>query len=165
MHARTAPLLIPLLAVVLAAQASPRETFERARLLEESNTRLTEALALYAQVAAQSPDRQLAGTAQLRIGLLHERLGRKEDALRAFQRVVDHHADQQDAVRQARARLELASRAGEAGPRAMQVWKGENVAPLGGPSPDGALLSYVDFPSGNLAIRTLATGASRAALA
>jgi Tol biopolymer transport system component len=151
---------IALLAATLAAQ-SPRELFERARLLEESNSKLPEAIVLYTQVAAQSVDRPLAATAQLRIGLLHERLGQKADAQRAFRAVVERHSDQPELVRQARAKLETAARPEDTGPRARQVWKHENAAPLGAPSPDGKLLSYVDFASGNLAIRSLASGTGR----
>src|SRR5829696_8920228 len=66
-------LLTALLATTLAVpagQATPRELFERARMLEESNQGLNEAIALYTQVAAQPKERQLAATAQLRVGLL-----------------------------------------------------------------------------------------------
>ena len=41
------------------------------------------------------------------------------------------------------------------------VWAGERANALGAPSPDGRFLSFVDA-DGNLAIRDLATGASRA---
>jgi Tol biopolymer transport system component len=153
-------LILPLLLITASAQPAPRALFERARMLEESNNKLTDAIRLYTQVAAQSADRQLAAAAQLRIGLLHERLGQKAEAQRAFQAVVERHADQLDVVRQARAKLDAGSVAHDAGPRARQIWLGQNVTPFSAPSPDGRYLSYMDAESGNLAVRDVATGAT-----
>ena len=66
-----AVLVASLFAVVLIAQQSPRELFERARLLEDSNQDLAEAISLYGQVVEQaSGQRALAATAQLRLGRL-----------------------------------------------------------------------------------------------
>ena len=45
--------------------------------------------------------------------------------------------------------------------RAQPVWADERTNALGGPSPDGRFLSFVDA-TGNLAVRDLATGAMRA---
>lgn len=42
------------------------------------------------------------------------------------------------------------------------VWSGPDVTLLGGPSRDGKYLSYADPRTGNLAIREIATGATRA---
>src|SRR5262249_31709697 len=88
------------------AQQNPRELFERARMLDESNQNLSEAIKLYGQVVSQAnQQRALAARAQLRIGILYERLGRKAEAQRAFQTVVSQYADQTDAARTARAKL------------------------------------------------------------
>jgi len=43
-----------------------------------------------------------------------------------------------------------------------RLWSGRDVDSLGSPSPDGKLLSHVDWSTGNLAVRELATGQSRA---
>jgi Tol biopolymer transport system component len=43
-----------------------------------------------------------------------------------------------------------------------RVWSGRDVDSLGSPSPDGKLLSHVDWSTGNLAVREFATGQSRA---
>src|SRR5437667_12730108 len=70
------------------AQQNPREIFERARMLDESNQNLSEAIKLYGQVVSQSNEqRALAARAQYRIGVLYERLGRKAEAQRAYQAV------------------------------------------------------------------------------
>ncbi|MFH1893638.1 MAG: protein kinase [Candidatus Zixiibacteriota bacterium] len=42
-----------------------------------------------------------------------------------------------------------------------QVWAGPEVDAMGAPSPDGRHLSYVDWETGNLAVRELAKGKSR----
>jgi Tol biopolymer transport system component len=46
-------------------------------------------------------------------------------------------------------------------PEAKRIWSGAEVNLLGGPSPDGRWLSYVDKATGDLEIRELATGQSR----
>ena len=43
-----------------------------------------------------------------------------------------------------------------------RLWSGPGVDTLGSPSPDGKLLSHVDWNTGNLAVRDLATGQSHA---
>jgi Tol biopolymer transport system component len=153
--------------VVLCAAApsaqSPRDLFERARMLEESNTRLADAAALYAQVAADTSDRHLAATAQFRIGLLHERLGRKEEAIKAFAAVTRLHADQREIADRARARLAHLSPTSPGSPSstvARLVWGEKGVDTQGAVSPDGQSLSYVEHGSGQLMVRNLATGQS-----
>src|SRR5947208_1180941 len=42
------------------------------------------------------------------------------------------------------------------------IWGGAGVTLLGGPSRDGKYLSYVDSTTGNLAVREIASGQSRA---
>jgi Tol biopolymer transport system component len=176
MHPRIpAVLIVPLIAVALIwsvrlqadrtagggqPDQSPRALFERARMLEESNNKLTDAIRLYTQVAAQSADRQLAAAAQLRIGLLHERLGQKAEAQRAFRAVVDRYADQSDIVRQAKERFSAAAPP-PGGLSARQVWAGLTAAPLGTTSGDGRYLSLTDWTDGSLAVRDLTTGAMR----
>src|SRR5438105_12645856 len=87
-------------------QQNPREVFERARMLDESNQNLTEAIKLYGQVVSQANEqRALAARAQFRIGILYERLGRKAEAQRAFQTVVKQYGDQSDLAGRARAKL------------------------------------------------------------
>src|SRR2546425_10378774 len=88
------------------AQQNTREIFERARMLDESNQNLAEAIKLYSQVVSQSNEqRALAAKAQYRIGVLYERLGRKAEAQKAFQTVVKLYGDQSEAAGRARAKL------------------------------------------------------------
>lgn len=160
MSARLAALVLPVLTVALLAQ-SPAEMFERARMLEESNNRLADAIALYTKVASQSAERHLAATAQLRIGLLHERRGDKDAAQRAFKLVVERYPDQPDVVRQALAKLSAPAATPSNTPAARRLWAGADVDLSGGLSPDGKYVSYVDWETGDLAIRDLSTGTRR----
>lgn len=136
------------------AQQAPRELFERARLLEERNTDLDEAIGLYDRAAeTSSAERRLAAEAKLRAGVLHERLGRIEQAQQIFAEVVRQYADQTAVAERARARLRPSEAASEEddGLVVSEVWTGPGGA-FARPSPDGRLLSYVDWDTGNLAV-------------
>jgi Tol biopolymer transport system component len=147
------------LAVSALAQPSLRQVFERARMLEEKNQNLSQAIQLYSQVVSQAKDqRALAARAQLQIGLLHERLGHKAEAQRAFQAVLGDFADQTDVVRQAQARLPSGKRDGAV---VRLVWAGPDVDISGAPSRDGAFLTLQDSESRDVAIRDLRTGQKR----
>jgi DNA-binding beta-propeller fold protein YncE len=126
-----------LLAATVSAQQSPREIYERARMLEEIN-QIQEAIKLYNQVVGQAKDqRALAASAQYRVGMLYERLGRKAEALQAFRVVASKYIDQMDVARRAQARIAAA------GPddRAMA-----GIAiKRGGPSPDSPYLASYTF--------------------
>lgn len=146
-----------------AQQQNPRQLFERARMLDESNQNLTEAIKLYGQVVKQAQEqRALAARAQLRVGLLYERLGRKAEAQRAFQAVVSQYAEQADVVRLAQAKLpaslQAKTKTSATGLTVRQVWAGPGVDTEGAVSPDGRYLSFVDWETGDLALRELATG-------
>src|SRR3954453_7675472 len=61
------------------------------------------------------------------------------------------------------AALAMAGLARGAEPAAARlIWGGPGVTLLGGPSRDGKYLSYADARTGNLAVRELASGVSRA---
>jgi Tol biopolymer transport system component len=172
MKARLAVAIVTLLAATLAAQSpalseaqrakpnGPRELFERARMLEESNTRLRDAIELYVQVAAQSHDRQLAATAHLRAGLLYERLGQAADAQRAFKLVVDRYPDQMHVARDAKMRL---SSNGTGAAAAAAVRKlGTFDSPFIQVSADGRRLLHQDPESRHLFVTDLSAGTTRA---
>ena len=139
--------IISLVTLPAMAQQNAREVFERARMLDESNQNLSEAIKLYGEVVNHaSGERVLAARAQFRIGILYERLGRKAEALRAFQVVANQYSDQSDLAQRARAKLpasaaktnlnakkKLATSEGTA-LTVRQVWAGPSVDFLGAPS-------------------------------
>src|SRR5688572_19133691 len=50
----------------------------------------------------------------------------------------------------------------DSSPTTRRLWSGRQVDALGSPSPDGKYLSFVDWDTGDLALRELATGHTRA---
>lgn len=141
-------------------EQSLRQLFERARLLEETNQNLARAIQLYEQVVSKAKEqRALAAKAQLQIALIYERLGRKEEAQRAFRAVVKDFSDQIEIVRQARAKIIGPNGSPDSVTSTRKVWNSDSA--WGAPSPDGRLLTFVDWTTGDLAIRDLTTGQSR----
>lgn len=164
--------LISLVSTAAYAQQNPRELFEQARMLDEGNQSLTEAIALYRRVTTLATDeRTLAAEAQLRVGVLYERLGRAE-AHKAYERVLRDYADQQEQVTAARTRLAALTRAA-AGPDEPKGLTVRRVTPIrdwgsldfmGEVSPDGRYISYVNWstwPRANMAVYDVRTGERR----
>jgi Tol biopolymer transport system component len=151
------PLL--LLTVVLCAQDGVRRLYERARLLEESNKNLPEALRLFAEVVKLGKEqRSLAARAQFEQGVLLERLGRKGDAIRAFRSVVVDFPEESELVRLARAHIPTA--ASTRGITARQLFE-DDLTSFATPSPDGRYLAVTDWSTGDLAVRDVLTGELR----
>ena len=144
-------LLLLVVSTTADAQQNPHELFQQARMFDESNQNLTEAIALYRQVATLSTDqRKLAAEAQLSVGLLYERLGQTAQAQQAYAAVLDEYADQTEVARQAQVRM-LASReqAQEASDIVIRrVWAGRQLDRVGSPSPDGRYLTFIDWGQG-----------------
>jgi len=84
----------------------------------------------------------------------------------AFQKVISDYPGQKDIVRMAQEKLSILLRAqaalekGDKELQVRQVWTGKDVDGSGEISFDGKYLSFVD-PTGNLAIREMATGKNR----
>jgi len=115
-------------------------------------------------LAKYGSDRAVAAKAWVEMGQCYEKLG-KEEARKAYERVLREYADQSEAAAKARARLAAlsgngASRSSEMVTR--RLWTGPDVDVEDcSVSPDGRYLSYVDWTTGDLAIRDLATGKTR----
>ena len=101
----TVILLLALGAGTTLAQ-SGYDLFQKALVKERAVGDVEEALRLYQRIVKEfGGNHALAAKAQLRMGLLYDRLGRKADAQRAYQAVVNQYADQTNEARQARAEL------------------------------------------------------------
>jgi Tol biopolymer transport system component len=155
------------LALSGAGQQSAEQLYKSGLYEEEVGGDLQKAIGTFQDLLKRFPDnRGIAAKAQLHIGLCHEKLGTKE-AEKAFQKVIDNYPEQSEAVREAKEKLSLllSSRAfiktGDAEFRLRQVWSGSGVDTLGAVSPDGRYLSFVDWETGDLAIRELAAGTNR----
>src|SRR5262245_41225710 len=97
--------IISSLAVTAFAQQSSSQMFERARMYDEANTNLAEAIKLYNQVASQTKDRSLAARAHYYAALVYKRLGRKAESQRGFKTIVSQYQDQTDVAQRAEARI------------------------------------------------------------
>ena len=155
------------LALSGAGQQSAEQLYKSGLYEEEVGGDLQKAIGIYQDLLKRFPDnREVAAMAQLHVGLCHQKLGTKE-AEKAFQKVIDNYPEQSGAVREAKEKLSLllSSRAfiktGDAEFKLRQVWSGAGVDTLGAVSPDGRYLSFVDWVTGDLAIRELATGTNR----
>ena len=118
------------------------------------------AIDLY-QKLANGSDHAAAAQALVRMGQCYEKLGSAE-ATKAYERVVREFSDQKETVAAARARLAALGRGPGSTPAVTvrQVWVGPWYGAVGGPSRDGAYLTFRSA-SEDLAIRDLATGQIR----
>ncbi len=167
-HIIVALVFVSIALTVFAQSQNPRQLFERARMLDESNQNLPEAIKLYSQVVKQAQEqRALAARAQLRVGLLYERLGRKAEAQRAFQAVVNQYADQAEIARQAQAKLPKGTNATAsmnsktATNLTVRKVLGMDVSLNDAVSSDGRSVVGLDWDAGGLALRDLLTGEKR----
>jgi Tol biopolymer transport system component len=158
-----------LVAFVLAGagQQNAEQLYKSGLYEEEVGGDLQKAIGIYQDILKRFPDnRGIAAKAQLHIGLCYDKLGTSE-AEKAFQKVIDNYPEQSEAVREAKEKLSLLLRSraliktGDAEFKLRQVWSGAGVDILGAVSPDGRYLSFVDWVTGDLAIREIATGTNR----
>lgn len=155
-------------ALLGAFSQSGEDLFQKALRLERNEGKLMEAIELYNRVVAEEGNKDIAAQAQLRIGLCYEKLGQKsvKQAQEAFQKVVDNFPGQMDVVKVAKEKLSIllsAKKAAQKGAEELSIRKVMSLSILGGASPDGRLLSYVDWDTGNgeLGVMEIATGKKR----
>jgi len=160
-------IVLLILFVDLSSQQTAEELFEKALYMEEAQGDLQKAIELYEQILKQFPEnREIAAKAQLHIGLCYEKLGLQE-APKAYQKVLDEFPEQKEAVKIAQEKLSVFLKAKAAIEKAdkefniRKIWAGPGTDTLGAPSPDGKYLSFVDWITGDLAVRDLATGKNR----
>ncbi len=109
-------------------------------------------------MAEFASDRALAAQALVQVGLYYEKLGRDE-AVRAYERLVRDFADQEDAVEQARVRLAVLKRpapgaaAAATMPRLRAFPRVDNTNDVQALSPDGTKAAFINYDKGqNLAV-------------
>ncbi len=153
--------------VFLAGQCALAQSgynlFQKGLIQERVKGDLDEAIKVYERIIVKFPNnRPIVAKALLHIGLCYEKMG-KQEAQKAYQRLIEEYTDQHEPVAQARARLLKLGYATEQNPSAMstrQVWA-PALDTMGTPSPDGRHLSYVNWTKGNLAVHDLETGENR----
>ena len=164
-------LTVAVLAGLLATSLAIAQKDDQAEVLMQAahqkqlvEGQLEEAIQLYNSILAKySGNRAVAAKALVQMGQCYEKLGNTE-ARKAYEHVLRDYADQNEAAAQARARLavlsgNVASRSSEMVTR--RVWAGSDVEAGVSLSPDGRYLTCVDWTTGDLALRDLATGKMR----
>jgi len=114
-------------------------------------------------LAGYASNHPVAAKALVEMGKCYEKLGQAE-AQKTYERVLRDYADQQEQAAEARTRLAALSGNGATKTSEMvarRVWAGPDVDTDGGPSADGRYLTFVDWDTGDLAVRNLATGEKR----
>ena len=142
---------------------TPSQLFQQGLLQENGAGDLQAAVALYEKIVAdETADRPVRAKALLHIGLCYQKLG-KQEAQKAYQRVIEEFADQFEVVAEARERLAaLHPDSEEHGFVVRRVWAGPEVDLHGSVSPDGRYLTSVDMrATGDLIIRDIAAGENR----
>lgn len=107
-------------------------------------------------------DRAVAAMALVHMGECYQKNGDAQ-AQRIYEQVVRDYADQSAQANEARVHLASLGHNG-AGGREMvmrRIWSGPDVDDEGAPTPDGKSLPFVDWSTGDLAVRDLATDAER----
>jgi len=144
------------------------DLFQKALAKERGEGNLEEAIALYQKVIDETKDESLAAKAQLRIGICYEKLGQEKAKLaqEAFQKVLDRYPRQIEIVRLAKdklAQIQLAQASAETMDKEFALRKvgTGSVDWQGAISPDGRLVSFVDWETGDLAVQELSSGKKR----
>jgi Tol biopolymer transport system component len=148
------------------------DLMQQALVKEQAEGNLQAAIALYERIVDEfAADHDLAARALFKMGACYEKLGRSE-AQEAYRALLERYPDQTDLVARAEGRLAalaqptegVAEGSEQPGLDARLVWDGTveaGVDAQGGPFPDGHRLVYIDWDTGNLAIRDLISGTSR----
>jgi Tol biopolymer transport system component len=164
-------LAVALLGVVLTGVVATAQKNREAEVAlqaaiqkEKVDGELEDAIRQYKEILAKhKSDRAVAAQALVHIGQCYEKLG-KGEAQKAYQQVLKEYADQAEALKVARERLSalraLDRKAG--GTLAVRkVWAEPLTDTMGEISPDARYLSFVDWDTGDLAVRDLDTGKNR----
>ncbi len=149
-------------ALLGALNQAGEDLFQKALRLERNEGNLEEAIVIYQRIINESQDKALKAQAQLRIGLCYEKLG-KQEAQKAFQKVIDNYPNQLETVKVAREKLAslLIAKADVKEMKIRKVLEGLIVV-YSSVSPDGRYYAYPDWEKGgNLAVRNFATGKNR----
>ena len=170
----TVVLLLALGAGTALAQ-SGYDLFQKALVKERAVGDVEEALRLYQRIVKEfGGNHALAAKAELRMGLLYDRLGRKADAQRAYQAVISQYSDQTNEARQARAKIVVAAAprknsasakmvTGSTARRTTMIWAevDQQESDVSSPSADGRYLAFTDGKTGDLAVRDLRENTNR----
>lgn len=159
--------IIIIVIINLAYTQSSLEIFQKGLYQENGAGNLEEAIKIYNSITNdEKADRSIRANSLLHIGLCYEKMGRQE-AQKAYQKVIDNYPEQTEAVKLANEKLSLLLRAeslfekGDKEFKIRLIWEGPKMDDTGEISPDNKYLSFVDWETGDLAIREMTTGKRR----
>jgi Tol biopolymer transport system component len=119
------------------------------------------AMEAYRQIIARNgKERGVVAQAMLQLAQCHEKLGQAE-ARKLYEQIVSNYRDQAAAAAEARDRLAAlgGGRSVSTGAlSARQVWTGSEVDPEASITPDGKVMAFIHWTTGDLATRDVATG-------
>jgi len=141
------------------------DLFQQALLQETVEGDLERTIELYRRIVENFGDnRPLAAFALIQIGQCWEKLGNAE-ASKAYEQVLRDYADQHEQVATARSRLAALGGPGNTDMATTLVTRrlltGADYPDLGSLDRDGRYITFVDWTTGDLAVRELATGLVR----
>lgn len=150
-----------ILAATLAlGQGSPETELKAADHKAQVQGDLKGAIEAYRQIIAKNAkNRAVAARAMLAMAECHEKLGQAE-ARRIYEQIERTYGEQSVIVSQARARLAALGAGKAAETRARLVWD-KAIDAWGCVTADGKLMSFIDWSTGDLAVRDLVTGQNR----
>jgi Tol biopolymer transport system component len=163
-------LVVGLAAAVVFAASAPQSSsqhkvlFEKAKFTMETKGDLRAAIELFEEIIQKYPnERDYAAKSLYLMGTCYEKLGERQaqQAQAAFQRIVQDYPDQTEEVDLAKEKLlvlEKVQMPAERGEDEFRIRKIGPIEVLGAPSPDGSLISFVDWDTGDLALYEAATG-------
>ncbi|MEO7648217.1 MAG: tetratricopeptide repeat protein [Gemmatimonadaceae bacterium] len=163
-------LFASLLALTLITAAPARaqtasDLFQQGLRTERADGDLKSAIAIYQRLIREHPsDRGVVARALIQLGGAFERMGSAE-ARAAYERVLRDYSEQPAEASLARTRLAALAASSRPAPRTdptvRRIWAGADVDILGAPTMDGQALTYVDWGTGDLAVRDLVAGTNR----
>lgn len=124
---------------------------------EETEGDLNAAIKIYEDIVSQTDlSRAIAAQALYRLGLCHLKLGNKDKAATALNKLLSNYTEQESLVALARKQLE------QSNPTVItrRIWK-DAIDTAGRVSSDGRHYAFVDWNTGNLAVRDLEIGTNR----
>lgn len=145
--------------IVVTANCEQKDIFKPSR--ERSQH-----IKLFEQIIKKYPnEREYAAKSQLYIGLYYEKLGLKQakQAQEAFKKVIDNYPEQSEVVNEKLSFLLKVQTVIEKGDKEFKIRKvwADAMDVEGVPSPDGKYISFVNWLTGDLALKEVATGKVR----
>lgn len=155
--------LFVITSITIAQQNKAEQLYQKAVFEMEGKGNYTKAIESFTLVMTKFPkEKATAAKALLNIGRCYEKLG-KNEATKAYERILKEFKDQPQIVAEARTRLATLKQSTEEVMHQSQItnrqiWAGKDVDTEGAPSPDGQYLSYTDSKKNSLAIYNVKTG-------